>query len=91
LFRAAIGKTRKLGQGRMSRIDAWYMVRWRAADGRPRDGNRLSHLPRDGHNRLRGRTAHGRPLDAKMTGLYDRNDDISVGEVERIGIDRWTI
>ena len=32
LFRAAIGKTRKLGQGAMSRTDIWYMVRRRAAD-----------------------------------------------------------
>jgi site-specific recombinase XerD len=32
LFRAAIGKTKKLGAGRMSRIDVWYMVRRRAVD-----------------------------------------------------------
>ncbi len=32
LFRAAIGKTKKLGPGAMSRIDVWYMVRRRAAD-----------------------------------------------------------
>jgi site-specific recombinase XerD len=32
LFRAALGKTKKLGAGRMSRIDVWYMVRRRAAD-----------------------------------------------------------
>jgi integrase/recombinase XerD len=32
LFRVAIRKTKKLGPGRMSRIDAWYMVRRRAAD-----------------------------------------------------------
>jgi hypothetical protein len=32
LFRAAVGKTRKLGQGAMSRTDVWYMVRRRAAD-----------------------------------------------------------
>jgi integrase/recombinase XerD len=32
LFRAAIGKTKKLGPGRMSRKDVWCMVRRRAAD-----------------------------------------------------------
>jgi site-specific recombinase XerD len=32
LFRAAIGKTKKLGTGAMSRTDVWYMVRRRAAD-----------------------------------------------------------
>src|SRR6202049_359949 len=32
LFRAAVGKTKKLGQGAISRTDVWYMVRRRAAD-----------------------------------------------------------
>src|SRR6266852_5745967 len=32
LFRVAIRKTKKLGRGRMSRKDVWYMVRRRAAD-----------------------------------------------------------
>ena len=32
LFRAAIGKTKKLGPRAMSRTDVWYMVRRRAAD-----------------------------------------------------------
>src|ERR1700682_4997697 len=32
LFRAAIGETKKLGQGAISRTDVWYMVRRRAAD-----------------------------------------------------------
>jgi integrase/recombinase XerD len=32
LFRAAIGKTKKLGRGAISRPDVWYMVRRRAAD-----------------------------------------------------------
>jgi integrase/recombinase XerD len=32
LFRAAIGKTNKLGPGAMSRTDVWYMVRRHAAD-----------------------------------------------------------
>ena len=32
LFHAAIGKTKKLGQGAISRTDVWYMVRRRAGD-----------------------------------------------------------
>jgi integrase/recombinase XerD len=32
LFRAAIGKTKKLGPGAISRTDVWYMVRRRASD-----------------------------------------------------------
>jgi len=32
LFRSAIGKTKQLGPGAMSRTDVWYMVRRRAAD-----------------------------------------------------------
>jgi integrase/recombinase XerD len=32
LFRAAIGKTKKLGQGAISRTDVWYMVSRRASD-----------------------------------------------------------
>lgn len=33
------------------------------------------------------KTAHGRALERKTTGLYGRrNPDVSVGEVERIGI-----
>jgi integrase/recombinase XerD len=32
LFRAAIGKIKKLGAGAMSRTDVWYMVRRRASD-----------------------------------------------------------
>ena len=32
LFRAAIGKTKKLGPGVISRTDVWYMVRRRTAD-----------------------------------------------------------
>src|ERR1017187_5022100 len=32
MFRAAVGKTKKLGPGGMSRTDVWYMVRRRASD-----------------------------------------------------------
>jgi hypothetical protein len=41
LFRAAIGKTKKLGQGAISRTDVWYMVRRRTADAGHRNRDRL--------------------------------------------------
>jgi integrase/recombinase XerD len=94
LFRAAIGKTRKLGPGRMSRVDVWYMVRRRAADAGIetaigchtfRATGITDYLTNGGRIEVAQRMAgHS---NAKTTGLYDRrNDDISVGEVERIGI-----
>jgi site-specific recombinase XerD len=94
LFRTAIGKTKKLGEGRMSRIDAWYMVRRRAADASLetaigchtfRATGITDYLTNGGRIEVAQRMAgHS---NAKTTGLYDRrNDDISVGEVERIGI-----
>jgi site-specific recombinase XerD len=94
LFRAAIGKTRKLGPGRMSRKDVWCMVRRRAADAgieTPigchtfRATGITDYLTNGGRIEVAQRMAgHS---NAKTTGLYDRrNDDISVGEVEKIGI-----
>ncbi len=85
LFRVALGKTKKLGPGRMSRKDVWYMVRRRASDAG-------IETPIGCHTfRATGITDYLRRMaghsNAKTTGLYDRrNDDISVGEVERIGI-----
>ncbi len=94
LFRAAIGKTKKLGPGRMSRTDVWYMVRRRAADAgieTPigchtfRATGITDYLTNGGRIEVAQRMAGH--ANAKTTGLYDRrNDDISVGEVERIGI-----
>jgi site-specific recombinase XerD len=94
LFRAAIGRTGKLGDGAMSRIDVWYMVRRRAADAGIataigchtfRATGITDYLTNGGRIEVAQRMAgHS---NAKTTGLYDRrNDDISVGEVERIGI-----
>jgi site-specific recombinase XerD len=94
LFRTAIGKTKKLGQGAMSRTDVWYMVRRRAADAGIetaigchtfRATGITDYLTNGGRIEVAQRMAgHS---NAKTTGLYDRrNDDISVGEVERIGI-----
>jgi integrase/recombinase XerD len=94
LFRAAIGKTKKLGPGRMSRKDVWCMVRRRASDAgieTPigchtfRATGITDYLTNGGRIEVAQRMAGH--ANAKTTGLYDRrNDDISVGEVERIGI-----
>jgi site-specific recombinase XerD len=94
LFRAAIGKTKKLAKGRMSRIDVWYMVRRRAVDAGVETPIRChtfratgitDYLTNGGRIEVAQKMAgHS---NAKTTGLYDRrSDDISVGEVERIGI-----
>jgi RHS repeat-associated protein len=94
LFRAAIGKTKKLGPGAISRTDVWYMVRRRAANAGIetaigchsfRATGITDYLTNGGRIEVAQRMAgHS---NAKTTGLYDRrNDDISVGEVERIGI-----
>jgi site-specific recombinase XerD len=94
LFRAAVGKTRKLRRKPMSRTDVWYMVRRRAANAGIetaigchtfRATGITDYLTNGGRIEVAQRMAgHS---NAKTTGLYDRrNDDISVGEVERIGI-----
>jgi integrase/recombinase XerD len=94
LFRSAIGKTRKLGAGAMSRTDVWYMVRRRASDAGIetaigchtfRATGITDYLTNGGRIEVAQRMAgHS---NAKTTGLYDRrNNDVSVGEVERIGI-----
>jgi site-specific recombinase XerD len=94
LFRAAVGKTKKLGAGAMSRTDVWYMVRRRAANAGIetaigchtfRATGITDYLTNGGRIQVAQRMAgHS---NAKTTGLYDRrNDDISVAEVERIGI-----
>jgi len=94
LFRAAIGKTKKLRTGRMSRVDVWYMVRRRAADADLgtaigchtfRATGITDYLTNGGRREVAQRMAGH--ANSKTTELYDRrNDDISVGEVERIGI-----
>jgi integrase/recombinase XerD len=78
----------------MSRKDVWYMVRRRAADAGIetaigchtfRATGITDYLTNGGRIEVAQRMAgHS---NAKTTGLYDRrNDDVSVGEVERIGI-----
>jgi site-specific recombinase XerD len=94
LFRAAIGKTQTLSNRPMSRVDAWYMVRRRAKDAglETAIGNHTfratgitDYLTNGGKLEIAQKMAGH--ANAKTTGLYDRrNDDISVSEVERVGI-----
>ena len=94
LFRSAIGKTGALTGKPMSRTDVWYMVRRRASHAgieTPigchtfRATGITDYLTKGGRIEVAQHMAgHS---NAKTTGLYDRrNDDISVGEVEQIGI-----
>lgn len=94
LFRAAIGRTGQLSTRTLSRTDVWYMVRRRAADAELqtaigchtfRATGITDYLTNGGKLEVAQRMAgHS---NAKTTGLYDRrNDDISVSEVERVGI-----
>jgi integrase/recombinase XerD len=94
LFRSAIGKTGAITGKPMSRTDVWYMVRRRASDAGIetaigchifRVTGITDYLTNGGRIEVAQRMAgHS---NAKTTGLYDRrNDDVSVGEVEKIGI-----
>jgi integrase/recombinase XerD len=94
LFRAAIGRTGRLSPRGLSGTDVWYMVRRRAADAKIetaigcytfRAVAITDYLTNGGKLEIAQRMAGH--ANAKTTGLYDRrNDDISVGEVERVGI-----
>jgi len=94
LFRAALGKTKKLTASALTRKDVWRMVRRRAADAgieTPigchtfRATGITDYLTNGGRLEVAQRMAgHS---NAKTTELYDRrSDEVSVGEVERIGI-----
>ena len=94
LFRSALGRTGKLSERPMTRIDAWRMVQRRAehAGIETHIGNHTfratgitDYLKNDGKLEVAQRMAgHS---NAKTTGLYDRRgDEISLDEVERIGI-----
>lgn len=94
LFRSAVGKTGHLSDRPMLRGDVWRMVRRRASGAGIetaigchtfRATGITDYLTNGGRIEVAQRMAgHS---NAKTTGLYDRrNDDISVGEVERIGI-----
>jgi site-specific recombinase XerD len=94
LFRTAIGKTGKLAPKALSRTDVWYMVRRRAASAGIetaigchtfRATGITDYLRNGGRIEVAQRMAGH--ANAKTTGLYDRrNDDVSLDEVERIGI-----
>jgi site-specific recombinase XerD len=94
LFRAAIGRTKKLSDRPMSRVDAWYMVRRRAADAgvEAAIGNHsfraigiTDYMDNGGDITVAQRMAGHE--DISTTRLYDRrNDDIDFGEIERVGI-----
>jgi site-specific recombinase XerD len=94
LFRVAIGRTGKLSARPLSRTDVWYLVRRRAADAGIataigchtfRATGITDYLTNGGKLEVAQRMAGH--ANAKTTGLYDRrNDDISLSEVERIGI-----
>ena len=94
LFRTAVGKTGRLSDAAMQRVDVWRMVRRRAVDAAIetqigchtfRATGITDYLKNGGRIEVAQRMAgHS---NAKTTGLYDRrNDDISLDEVERIAI-----
>jgi integrase len=94
LLRAAIGRTGKLSERSMSRVDAWYMVRRRARDAgiETAIGNHsfraigiTDYLERGGDINIAKRMAgHS---NVKTTELYDRRgDEVSFSEIERVGI-----
>jgi integrase/recombinase XerD len=94
LFRSAIRKTKRLTESPMTRKDVWCMVQRRASDAGIetaigchtfRATGITDYLTNGGRIEVAQRMAgHS---NAKTTGLYDRReDDVSIGEVERIGI-----
>jgi integrase/recombinase XerD len=94
LFRSTVGRTKSLTSRALSRSDAWCMVRRRAADAGLataigchtfRATGITDYLTNGGRIEVAQRMAGH--ANAKTTGLYDRrNDDISIGEIEKIGI-----
>jgi site-specific recombinase XerD len=94
LFRAAIGRSGKLSNRPVSRTDVWYMVQRRANDAQLetaigchtfRATGITDYLTNGGKLEVAQKMAgHS---NAKTTGLYDRrSDDVSLSEVEKIGI-----
>jgi integrase/recombinase XerD len=94
LFRAAIGRTGKLSERPMSRVDGWYMVRRRARDAgiETAIGNHsfraiglTDYLENGGDINIAKRMAGHSNI--KTTELYDRRgDEVSFSEIERVGI-----
>jgi site-specific recombinase XerD len=94
LFRAAVGRTGRLSDKPMSRVDAWYMVRRRAKDAgiETAIGNHsfraiglTDYLENGGDISIAKRMAGH--ANIKTTELYDRrSDELSFSEIERVGI-----
>jgi integrase/recombinase XerD len=94
LFCAAIGRTGKLSDRPMSRVDAWYMVRRRAGDAgiEAAIGNHsfraiglTDYMENGGDITIAQRMAGH--ANIKTTQGYDRRDDeVSFSEIERVGI-----
>lgn len=94
LFRAAIGRTGRLSERPMSRVDAWYVVRRRAVDAgiEAAIGNHsfraiglTDYLENGGDINIAKRMAGHSNI--KTTELYDRRgDEVSFSEIERVGI-----
>jgi integrase/recombinase XerD len=94
LFRAAIGRTGKLSDRPMSRVDAWYMVQRRTADAgiEAAIGNHsfraigiTDYMENGGDITIAQRMAGH--ANIKTTQVYDRRDDeVSFSEIERVGI-----
>lgn len=94
LFRTAVGRTGKLSDRPMSRVDAWYMVRRRAKDAELETaiGNHsfraigiTDYLENGGDINIAKRMAGHSNI--KTTELYDRRgDEVSFSEIERVGI-----
>ena len=93
-FRAAIGRTGQFSERPMGRTNVWYMIQRRSSDSGLKTeivchalcGTGITdYLTSGGKLEIAQRMAgHS---NAKTTRIYDRrNDEISVGEVERIGI-----
>lgn len=94
LFRAAIGRTGKLSDRPMSRVDAWYMVQRRRADAGidAAVGNHsfraigiTDYMENGGDITIAQRMAGH--ANIKTTQVYDRRmDEVSFSEIERVGI-----
>jgi len=94
LFRAAVGRTGKLSVRPMSRVDAWYMVRRRAADAgiEAAIGNHsfraigmTDYMENGGDITVAQRMAGH--ANIRTTQMYDRRgDEVSFSEIERVGI-----
>lgn len=94
LFRTTRGQTRRLTQNRLSRSDAWRMVRRRALDAglRCEIGNHtfratgITNYMKNGGD-LKEAQKMACHADPRTTQLYDRSgNDVSLDEIERISI-----